>query len=92
MVEKINMVEKVLGSDTKKIEDEEKELFDFGRRYIFVSKTIKKRETFTKDNLIVLRKGVIDAGIEPKKIDEILGKKAARNILAEQCIQNGDFI
>lgn len=92
MVEKINMVEKVLGSDTKKIEDEEKELFDFARRYIFASKDIKKGEIFTKDNLIVLRKGVIGAGIEPKKIDEVLGKKAARNILAEHCIQNGDFL
>ena len=27
-----------------------------------------------------------------KEIDEVIGKKAARNILAEHCIQNGDFL
>jgi pseudaminic acid synthase len=47
------------------------------RRSIYASKSIKKGEIFTGDNLKVIRPGY---GLEPSYYNKILGKKAKKNI------------
>ncbi len=47
------------------------------RRSIYVSKDIEAGETFTKDNLRVVRPGY---GLPPRMYDEILGRKAGINL------------
>lgn len=47
------------------------------KRSIYVSKTIKKGECFTMENTQVIRPG---AGLEPKYLELVLGKKAPNDI------------
>lgn len=47
------------------------------KRSIYVSKDIKAGETFTEDNLRVIRPG---DGLEPKYFEMVLGKKATRDL------------
>lgn len=47
------------------------------KRSIYVVKDIKKGETFTDENIKVIRPG---DGLEPKLWDNLIGKKASRNL------------
>ena len=47
------------------------------RRSIYSSKSIKRGEIFTTDNIKVIRPG---NGLEPKYYDYIIGKKAKKKI------------
>ena len=47
------------------------------RRSIFVVKNVKKDEILTEDNIRVIRPAY---GLEPKYYEEVLGKKALRDI------------
>lgn len=80
MVEKIRMVEKVLGSEKKEVERVEKELYDFAKRRIHATKDIKKGGKITLENIAVLRSGKIKSGVEPKYLEDILGKKVKRDV------------
>lgn len=76
MVEDIRQVEKAVGKVSYEVSDKEKESRVF-RRSIFVIKNIKKGETFTKDNIRVIRPAY---GIEPKYYEYVIGKKATEDI------------
>jgi N-acetylneuraminate synthase len=94
MVSSVRKLEEALGEEKKEILNEEKELHDFARRYIYANKNIKKGKTFTKNNLIILRSGNKKKGLEPSRYYEILGKKASLDIkkgdpLTERCISHG---
>jgi N-acetylneuraminate synthase len=54
------------------------------RRSIYVSKDIKTGETFTKDNIRVVRPGY---GLPPRMYDEILGRKAGTDLSAGTALQ-----
>ena len=91
MVDYIRKLEEALGEEKKDILDEEKELHDFARRYIYARVDIVKGEKLSKENLAILRPGKERKGIEPPKLYEILGKKASMNIkkgepINERCI------
>ena len=47
------------------------------RRSIVASRNIEKNEEITKDNIVIVRPAI---GLEPNKLNEILGKKATRVI------------
>jgi len=83
MVKGIRDVEKALGSGIKNIVGSEKQGLVEGRRSIFAKVNIPKGTTITRDMLSILRPAI---GIEPKYIDEIIGKKAKRNINAHESI------
>lgn len=76
MVEDIRTVEKAMGSVNYGATEEEKGNVVF-RRSIFAVKDIAAGETFTDDNIKIIRPGY---GIKPKYFKEVLGKKAAKDI------------
>ena len=73
----IRETEKILGSGFKKPISEELELIKIARRGIFSKKEVLKGKKITSDYL-TLKRPVI--GIPAEKINQIIGKKAKKNI------------
>jgi len=92
MVDSIRKLEKALGKENKKLQEEEKELHNFARRSIYSIKEIKKGEKLTIKNIAALRPGKAKKGLEPKFFDAILGKKAKRDIKSGKEILKGDVL
>ncbi len=76
MVEDIRAAERAMGKISYELSEREKINRNF-RRSIFAVKDIKKGETFTEENIKVIRPGY---GLPPKYYEGVLGKKAARDI------------
>lgn len=91
MVDYVRKTEESLGSWEKIVLSDEKELRTFAKRAVHAVKPIVKGETFTNDNLAVLRPGKMKAGMEPKYFSSVLGKRARRDIGKWEGIHNGDF-
>lgn len=91
MVQKIREVELALGSGEKTAQPAEAELHDFARRFIFSSELIRRGEVLTHQNLAVLRKGNLPAGLMPRELDRVIGKRAIRDIEPEKPLSEDDF-
>jgi len=89
MVEKIRKVEMMLGSFEKVPTESEKEIMKLIRKSIVAKRDIKNGETIEKEMLVIKRPGT---GIEPKFIDETLGKKAKKAIGKDEIIKWDDII
>ena len=76
MVDNIRTVEMAKGTVKYGVCEEEKNSIIF-RKSIFVIDNIKKGELFSERNVKIIRPGY---GMEPKKISEILGKRALMDI------------
>lgn len=76
MVDDIRNVEKALGDASYGPTEQEKGSLVF-RRSIFTVKPIRKGETFTEDNIRVIRPGY---GMKPKYYKNIIGKKASKDL------------
>ncbi|MDD4990291.1 MAG: pseudaminic acid synthase [Candidatus Pacebacteria bacterium] len=76
MVQEAREAEKMLGKPFLETAQSEKENKQF-RRSLWVIKDIKAGEEFTKENIGSFRPAV---GLEPKYFEEILGKKAKKDI------------
>lgn len=76
LVRSVRTVEKALGKISYNISEKEKENIVF-RRSIFVVKDIKKGYVFNEKNIRIIRPG---HGLHPKFYEEIIGKKAKRNL------------
>jgi sialic acid synthase SpsE len=88
MVKAIRQCEVSLGSNVKDVQENEYRYRLRGRRSIFVVKDIKCGEVFTIDHLAVLRPGI---GIAPDRYDDVLGKKATKNIKSLAVLREGDW-
>lgn len=85
MVSQIRDIEIMMGKYQKKISKNEKKMTNFVRRSIFVNKTIKKNELFTKDNILFLR----SLNKKKTKLEKIiLKKKSKKNYIQGQVILN----
>jgi len=76
MVKGVRETEKMLGRPFLETAESERENKQF-RRSLWVVKNIKKGEVFTRENIGSFRPAV---GLEPKYLDDILGKKAVLDI------------
>ena len=76
MVSAIRNIEKAMGSGVKKPSKSELKNKDVVRKSIVAKKPIKKRESFTENNLTVKRPGI---GISPMRWNEIVGKEANKS-------------
>ncbi len=76
MVKSVREVEKAIGKVTYKLGEKQKKGRKFARS-IFVVKDIKKGEKFTEENIRIIRPG---DGLHPRYYNEVLGKRAIRDI------------
>lgn len=91
-VEMIRNIEKALGSGEKKLQAVEKELFNF-RRAVYTIKPLKAGDWFTRENTRVLRKpGVKERGIIPADYENVLGKKAKKDLSEGAILTRDDII
>lgn len=80
MVAAVRQLEQALGNGEKVRQSVERDLHAFTRRYIYATRMIGEGETFTNNNLGVLRRGQLPPGLEPRRWDSVIGRKAARDI------------
>ncbi len=76
MVQAIRDVEKAMGKITYELSEKSLKSREYSRS-LFVVKDIKKGESFTHENIRSIRPGY---GLHPKYYNEILGKKAKRDL------------
>jgi N-acetylneuraminate synthase len=86
MVSAVRDIETALGSVEKHVLDVEGELYEKARRAIHAVADIETGETFTEENVKVLRPGDRESGLNPKFYDEVIGKTAVNDL------QGGDGI
>jgi len=91
LVRCVREAEMALGTGDKVRQPVEEELYRFARRSIFAVRDIRVGETFTKENIAVLRNGKLEPGLPPSLYEQILGKQATHDIHAEQSIREGDL-
>lgn len=77
----------LMGSESRDL-DWEAQAINHARRRILTAKPIKAGEVLSEDKLIALRSGV---GIEIARWDEVVGKKAKRDIAANDPVEWGDI-
>jgi len=74
-------VESVLGSGCKKLAPSEKDNYLRTNRSIHARAAISRGDTFSMDNLAVLRtEKILRPGLNPRYLDMIIGREAARDI------------
>lgn len=87
MVEDVQMAAKAVGEVAYQVSEEEKSNYAV-RKSIFVSKDIKKGEPLTSENIRVIRPGY---GMSPKFYEEVLGRKAIRDLSFGEPLDMGMF-
>jgi len=80
LVKRVRHIEAVLGSGEKVVAAAEEELRDFATRSLFTTSTIAAGETFSRDNVDVLRRGKLGWGLAPGELDNLLGRTAERDL------------
>jgi len=84
MVRTIRNVEQALGDGVKRITDSERRNIIIARKSIVASRTIKKGEPLTEENLTTKRPG---NGMSPMKWNEVVGKTAIKDIEEDEPIE-----
>lgn len=84
MVTAIRNIEVALGDGIKRLSLSEARNKPVVRKSLVASRGIKVGEEFTSENLTAKRPGT---GISPMRLDEVLGKKAPRDYLADELIE-----
>lgn len=80
MVKAIRNIEQAIGSETKEPTETERHNILIARKSIHLSQSLEKGHILTSDDLVMKRPG---DGISPMKMNEVLGKKIASNLLQE---------
>lgn len=92
MVTAIRGAEAALGSGLKDVQPIEAELRAFARRSLFTLRDIAEGETFTADNIAVLRCGQNAAGLPPDAYDSVIGRQAARALASGRAVNAADCV
>lgn len=88
MVEAVKGIREILGSPVKKPVKEEIETAKLARKSVVTVADIVQGQTFGEENIDIKRPGT---GLAPSYYKKILGKKARRDIKADQLISRNDF-
>ena len=86
LVRAVRDAEAVLGDGTKHVRAIESELHGFARRSVFSTRAIGAGETFSEDNIRVLRNGANAPGLPPEEYPRLLGQTASGDIPAGAAI------
>lgn len=89
MVQSIRNIETSLGDGVKKVQDNEVRVKEIARKSIVARCDIEKGETITLDKLAMKRPGT---GLEPKYVEVLINKKAARDLEKDTILSFNDFI
>lgn len=89
MVERTRELEAALGSEEKRVMDNERETVVLQRRAVRATRSIRAGESISEANLAVLRPCPEDA-LPPYRIGEITGRVAARDIEQGDCVRLAD--
>ncbi len=92
LVAQVRAAEAALGSGEKIADPVEEELRRFARRSIFAARDICAGEPFTSENVTILRNGSLVAGLEPVRLDDVLRRRAARDLAAETAVREDDLV
>jgi len=90
MVERTRELEAALGTTEKRVMDNERETVVLQRRAVRAARPIKQGETIGHDDLTVLRPCPADA-LPPYRIAELIGRAAAKDIEAGDCVRPADL-
>lgn len=88
LCEGIRVVEKSLGQKDKIVTESEKKNKIVARKSIVAKRNIEKGEIFSEENITVKRPG---NGISPMYWYEIIGKKAERDFMQDELIEDKNF-
>ena len=88
MCKKIKEANLIIGNKHKTFLSSEKNSRKFARRSLIAKKQIKKNQIIRKKDLICKRPGT---GIQPDKINQIIGKRASRNLKEDHIITSRDI-
>ena len=91
MVDRSRELEYALGTGIKKIMDNEKESVVVQRRGLCASHDLEVGHIITSDDLIALRPCIND-GIEPYKMQQLIGKKTNCKVVSGENIIKGMFV
>lgn len=92
MVRRIRDTEVALGTGVKAVSAVEHELRAFARRSVFVARDIPAGTVFDRSNLVVLRNGEHAPGLSPEHFERVMGRRAARNLVADTLLGDGDIV
>ena len=90
MVEATRQLEAALGSEEKRVMDNEKETVQVQRRGIRARRALKAGEILNKADIIPLRP-CPDGCLPPYRKGEIIGKQLVRDIVEGDCVRLEDF-
>lgn len=90
MVERSRELENALGTEEKRVMDNERETVVLQRRAIRTTRAIKAGEQFSADDLIVLRPCPADA-MPPHRLNEVVGRQSKRDIDEGDCVYPADL-
>ncbi len=91
LVRSVRQTEAALGSGVKEPHPVEQEIRAFARRSIFAIRPISSGETLSRENIAVLRCGMLGSDLPPSEYERLLGRVARRDIAAESLIRLGDL-
>ena len=90
MVDRTRELEAALGTEEKRVMDNEKETVVLQRRAIRACGAIAEGQLVTQDDLTVLRP-CPDDGLPPYRMGELVGKIADRDIEPGDCVRLSDI-
>ncbi len=93
LVRAVRAAEAMLGSGEKHVLPQEGELRAFAQRAIQATRDIRAGEALAEGmNIDILRPGKRAQGVHPRRLPEIEGRKAARDIALGDGIREGDWL
>ena len=91
LVAAVRATETVVGTGSKVVHGVEDELRQFARRVLMTTVPVAAGEAFSRANVDVLRRGKLEGGLEPERLEQVLASVAARDIPAETPLTEADL-
>jgi N-acetylneuraminate synthase len=91
LVSRVREAEAALGTGRKEVLGVEQELRSFSRRALFTTAAVRAGEAFTAENVAALRTGNREAGLPPRELERVLGRRASRDLAAESPLHQDDL-
>ena len=91
MVERTRELEAALGDERKRVMENELETVILQRRAIRARQTLQPGDIINKKDLVCLRP-CPDHALPPYRMEELIGRRVAKKIMAEECVDLEDLI